>query len=150
MIQILYNYLYPDTLAKLYYLENDPYYIQLCEKQLNRKLHTLKNYKNITLDFHNLRIKFNVHFRNLYITSIEYFFDAFYLDLLDFVPVNKINELPKDFIEYYDHIGVHIKKSKNFKFTMYTDNSKSQIIHKNTNVKISYYDKDLLNIIHIL
>jgi hypothetical protein len=142
MIQILYNYLYPDTLAKLYYLENDPYYIQLCEKKLERKLYTLKNYKNITLNFHNLRIKFNVHFRNLYITSIQYAFDAIE------TPVNKINELPKDFIEYYDHIGVHIKKSKNFKFTMYTDNS--QIIHKNTNVKISYYDKDLPNIIHIL
>ena len=142
MIQILYNYLYPDTLAKLYYLENDPYYIQLCEKQLDRKLHTLKNYKNITLDFHNLRIKFNVHFRNLYITSIEYAFDA-----ID-APLSKINELPKDFIEYYDHLGVHIKKSKNFKFTMYTVNSR--IIHKNTNVKISYYDKDLPNIINIL
>jgi hypothetical protein len=146
MIQILYNYLYPDTLAKLYYLENDPYYIQLCEKQLDRKLHTLKNYKNITLDFHNLRIKFNVHFRNLYITSIEYFFDA--IDAFEFAPLSKINELPKDFIEYYDHLGIHIKKSKNFKFTMYTVNSR--IIHKNTNVKISYYDKDLPNIINIL
>jgi hypothetical protein len=144
MIQILYNYLYPDTLAKLYYLENDPYYIQLCEKKLDHKLDTLKNHKNITLNFYNLRIKFNVHFRNLYITSIEYAFDA------SDTPVNKINELPKNFIEYYDHIGVHIKKSKNFKFTMYTDNSKSQIIHKNTNVKISYYDKDLPNIISIL
>lgn len=152
MIQILYNYLYPDTLAKLYYLENDPYYIQLCEKQLDRKLHTLKNYKNITLDFHNLRIKFNVHFRSLYITSVEYVFDKNAFDAHDAhdAPINKINELPKDFIEYYDHIGVHINKSKNFKFTMYTDNSKSQIIHKNTNVKISYYDKDLPNIIHIL
>lgn len=146
MIQILYNYLYPDTLAKLYYLENDPYYIQLCEKKLNKKLNTLKNYKNITLNFHNLRIKFNVHFRNLYITSIEYAFDAF--DAFEFTPLYKINELPKDFIEYYDHLGVHIKKSKNFKFTMYTVNS--QIIHKNTNVKISYYDKDLPNIINIL
>lgn len=145
MIQILYNYLYPDTLAKLYYLENDPYYIQLCEKKLNRKLHTLKNYKNMTLNFHNLRIKFNVHFRNLYITSIEYAFDA-----SNFTPLSKINELPKDFIEYYDHLGVHIKKSKNFKFTMHINNSHSQIIHKNTNVKISYYDKDLPNIINIL
>ena len=61
-----------------------------------------------------------------------------------------MNELPKDFIQYYDHLGVHIKKSKNFKFTMYTNNSKSQIIHKNTNVKILYYDKDLPNIINIL
>lgn len=147
MIQILYNFLYPDTLAKLYYLENDPYYIQLCEKKLNHKLDSLKNHKNITLNFHNLRIKFNVHFRNLYITSIEYFFDAF--DAFD-TPLNKMNKLPKDFIEYYDHLGVHIKKSKNFKFTMYINNSNSQIIHKNTNVKISYYDKDLPNIINIL
>lgn len=149
MIQILYNYLYPDTLAKLYYLENDPYYIQLCEKKLDKKLSTLKNYKNITLDFHNLRIKFNVHFRNLYITSIEYAFDKYAFDKNAFdAPLSKINELPKDFIEYYDHIGVHIKKSKNFKFTMYTVDSR--IIHKNTNVKISYYDRDLPHIIHIL
>lgn len=144
MIQILYNYLFPDTLAKLYYIENDPYYIQLCEKKLNRKLHTLKNYKNITLNFHNLKIKFNVHFRNLYITNIEYAFDY----VSNFTPLSKINSMSKDFIEYYDHLGIHIKKSKNFKFTMHINNS--QIIHKNSNLKISYYDRNLPNIIDIL
>lgn len=146
MIQILYNYLYPDTLAKLYYIENDPYYIQLSEKKLMRKLSTLKDYKNITLNFHNLRIKFNVHFRNLYITSIEYIFDTY---IPNSVPLYKINDLPKSFIEYYDHLGITIKKSKNFKFIMYI-NEINTISHNNHNIKISYYDKKLPNIIDIL
>jgi hypothetical protein len=129
MLQILSGYLYPDTLAKLYGIEKNDYYITLCSKKLGHKVFTMQTmfineYLNIDgtnfillkqddfigLFNNEIYIKCNVEnvrtIRVRLIISIPFGIDVSKL----------IDKIPRFFIEYYDHIGISIERSNDCNF----------------------------------
>jgi hypothetical protein len=142
ILNIVCDYLFPDTLAKLYFMNQNYYYFTLCEQKLNHNL--LSIYKNdhkymLYIKPFFIIINYNRNFifvRDTYFNPIAQFYiqnrTLILIKAFDnyIKPKYIINNLLKYFIEFYDQDSLNIQIDNNMLF-----NNHMKI------KKISYFNK---------
>lgn len=122
MIQILSTYFYPDTLAKLFTMDRDRYYLKLCSDKVGHNIYTLRDKDfNDTFNYQGYKAIIKKTNETLKFTYRNHEFDMLYDNAFNklmitniFTPQDNnnlkklIQQIPRFFIEFYEETGFNI------------------------------------------